>query len=381
MKRELEDHGAPPSSARQKVDTFEVVSEYLPMTEGNYDFRVCCAAPQGGKCMRSSRNMKESEDILVESPLVCWPLNCSADWASVRFCEHCLRVLPVEQNAEYYHWTPSSATDVEGEVATPLGSFCSQLCADTAVLGSSTSNVSDKSPNGWYSVIGGKVGLQRLRELDWREHPRGHSRVFRSSTPVPLEAVARVIASITSRFSVVAALFPQMAPEEVLHIAARPFERLVTPGAYTEEFNSVQAHEALSSLLFVPVSQSTGSAIATVLLSPDSLTQIWGQLVLNSQQVRVWGTDKRKELCVLEGAGVYTLQSCINHSCNPNCGVSCGNDATITVHTLRQILPDEELTIAYIPTTLDVTERRRLLAEGYLFWCECARCQLETCVF
>lgn len=49
-----------------------------------------------------------------------------------------------------------------------------------------------------------------------------------------------------------------------------------------------------------------------------------------------------------------------------------------TFFLFLQIATGEEITIPYIETDQPVENRRQLLAEGYLFWCQCRRCQDES---
>lgn len=45
------------------------------------------------------------------------------------------------------------------------------------------------------------------------------------------------------------------------------------------------------------------SRLVKILLQPDSIAQIFGQLVLNTQRLDIWGTDLFGTLCVLQGGG------------------------------------------------------------------------------
>ncbi|KAH8603988.1 SET domain [Trypanosoma vivax] len=82
------------------------------------------------------------------------------------------------------------------------------------------------------------------------------------------------------------------------------------------------------------------------------------------------------EVCDSTGLGIgqalhaSTITSYFNHSCAPNCAMD-GN----AIVTICEVLPGEELTIAYIPQLYWPVElRREELAGRYFFHCCCTRC-------
>eukprot|EP00033_Pygsuia_biforma_P002586 GCRY01002861.1.p1 GENE.GCRY01002861.1~~GCRY01002861.1.p1 ORF type:complete len:507 (-),score=108.17 GCRY01002861.1:13-1533(-) len=82
------------------------------------------------------------------------------------------------------------------------------------------------------------------------------------------------------------------------------------------------------------------------------------------------------ELNVL-GVGLFPLIAKINHSCAPNCAYIF-EGRLMHVRALRHIPSGEELTFSYIETAVPRARRRRELAEGYFFTCNCARCSDEA---
>ncbi|KPA83966.1 hypothetical protein ABB37_02113 [Leptomonas pyrrhocoris] len=125
-------------------------------------------------------------------------------------------------------------------------------------------------------------------------------------------------------------------------------------------------------------------ALVHVLLSADTLRTLVGQMVLNAHGVNdyvlpVSAAAPGKFEWVLKGAGLYTLLSSFNHSCEPNAAVSNVDDThEIALTTTRPVKTGEEITITYIPLTASATlaERRQLL-KSYLFTCRCSRCVRE----
>lgn len=80
-------------------------------------------------------------------------------------------------------------------------------------------------------------------------------------------------------------------------------------------------------------------------------------------------------------AGLFPLQSCLNHSCDGNVGVVAAqitpNKSGVEVRAGRTIRPGEELTHIYVPPSFPRKERRNRLFNAYHFMCECQRCQYE----
>ena len=66
------------------------------------------------------------------------------------------------------------------------------------------------------------------------------------------------------------------------------------------------------------------------------------------------------------GVGVYPPAATMNHSCAPNCAQSF-RGKTLTVRCLRDVLPEEELTIAYVELAVTRAERRAELMKQYAF--------------
>jgi hypothetical protein len=81
------------------------------------------------------------------------------------------------------------------------------------------------------------------------------------------------------------------------------------------------------------------------------------------------------------GAGLFPLQSVINHSCVPNVTFAYNQiDATVDVVALEPIAANLELFANYLSPLAqqcDTRTRRRILATQYLFKCECALCRLD----
>ena len=78
----------------------------------------------------------------------------------------------------------------------------------------------------------------------------------------------------------------------------------------------------------------------------------------------------------IEGIGLYHFGSKLNHSCVPNCThYTRGN--LLYVRTLRDIEPEEELTISYTELFASRATRHSKLYDKYAFSCGCRRCRDE----
>lgn len=79
-----------------------------------------------------------------------------------------------------------------------------------------------------------------------------------------------------------------------------------------------------------------------------------------------------------EGTGLYSLQSTINHSCDPNAVVELPySNSTLVVKATRDIQPEEEICIAYLDECLlerSRHSRQKVLSSLYLFICQCNKC-------
>ncbi|XP_053969518.1 histone-lysine N-trimethyltransferase SMYD5 [Anastrepha ludens] len=82
-----------------------------------------------------------------------------------------------------------------------------------------------------------------------------------------------------------------------------------------------------------------------------------------------------------EGAGLYILQSKINHSCVPNAQSTFpySNDIVV-LKALAPIEAGEEICISYLDEcqlTRSRHSRQKILKENYIFICQCPKCQLQ----
>ncbi|XP_076579113.1 histone-lysine N-methyltransferase SMYD3 [Chaetodon auriga] len=73
------------------------------------------------------------------------------------------------------------------------------------------------------------------------------------------------------------------------------------------------------------------------------------------------------------GVGLYPSLSLLNHDCRPNC-VMVFEGTKLQLRAVRDINPEEELSISYIETLSLTEDRQRQLEDQYHFTCRCQRC-------
>lgn len=83
----------------------------------------------------------------------------------------------------------------------------------------------------------------------------------------------------------------------------------------------------------------------------------------------------------VEGSGLYTMQSKINHSCNPSCEILFPqSNHVLQVTALRDIKQGEEVSISYLDECVLARSRhsrQKMLSENYMFICSCIKCIAE----
>ncbi|KAL8426912.1 hypothetical protein ACSSS7_007965 [Eimeria intestinalis] len=237
---------------------------------------------------------------------------------------------------------------------------------------------------GWQEFLSPE-GLHALRLLDKKEKNKETHRESNPGpagdacgSPIGLEALGRVVARIAATAATLHALH-QWTVDDAYAEACRPFLRLVA--AEQSEclmvFDVVDAAKQLQGVMGSGISAVLGTDVAAALLGFGALSFFFGTLMRNAQELFIWGATETGSLMVLRAAGVYVLQACCNHSCVPNCIVENGSDACINLKAERRIEEGEEITINYVPLSLNQQQRQKLLLDSYRFICDCMRCQQE----
>jgi len=93
----------------------------------------------------------------------------------------------------------------------------------------------------------------------------------------------------------------------------------------------------------------------------------------NSFRMSSQSSPKRAHL----GRMIFPQIAMFNHSCAPNCEARYRSPTHLSIVTVREVAPGEELTISYIDETMKLKQRSAALTESYCFRCECAVCRTE----
>ncbi|KAH8584706.1 SET domain containing with a cysteine cluster at the C-terminus [Cryptosporidium sp. chipmunk genotype I] len=331
-----------------------------------------------GKHIHSKKDIPNGTNFFQEVPYVSWPIKTSfGELESLIFCENCLKINCPENN----NYLSLSILGLEKRI-------CSKSCFKKI----SGVSFEDYDPNssslrsGWGYYINGIKGISTLRNYQRSVDKLGN-------IPITAEAVSRCIAQIAADIYFYWHELG-MKDENLYHafkLGTKSIENFVAPPAtlFPEiDFNSLI--NCIQSVLFDQIKDSfSDSFIIDSLLSKATIEQLVGQLTLNSQGLNVWGIyqfsgsfkngnlpDNEHSIGIIKGACVCIIQSCFNHSCDPNCHVYTIDDSTIYVNTNRDIMKGEELTISYIDNTLPLAERINLI-QNYHFTCACILCKKE----
>jgi hypothetical protein len=197
---------------------------------------------------------------------------------------------------------------------------------------------------------------------------------------------------------------PDATTQELFAAATQLLNRFIEPpvGSDFEDINLKEWNQFIRVTLtprLVEVLGTDRSDVVFGLTSDATLSTIIGQLTLNSQGLNLIlrkpeeGDEEAKEevsdevestgdqkLNISVGAGLFTLQSCFNHSCDPNAEVVFSDNSEIAVRLRRAVKVDEPITITYISPLYLVYEnfaQRRDRLSPYFFTCRCDRCTRE----
>jgi hypothetical protein len=119
----------------------------------------------------------------------------------------------------------------------------------------------------------------------------------------------------------------------------------------------------------------------------NALTPVWHLLpprtraLISRKQWRHWlgrWNLNNQSFGDYAGQGLFSLHSCLNHSCTPNVRVDLfdlSGPARLSLTALRPIKKGQQLTVTYVDPTLPRQARLHILRLGYFFACACERCR------
>jgi hypothetical protein len=308
-----------------------------------------------GKHLTATAAVVAGAVLFEEKPVVAWPFHASDGSIDARtFCAHCLR-----------------PTDAASAALVPCAA-----CGDAFYC---TADCAERSAGGPHGVMcGAEAGLRAFH----MQLPRDAG--DEALPPISVEALARCAATLAVRYRRVAAQNAGVPPAELFPHATRAFDRFVEPphGSF-DEIDAPAWCAVVRAALAAAVLAAVGAQeVADALLSDATLLTLLGQMTVNAQALNLAlpAAEGRPATTVSRGAGMFTLHSCFNHSCDPNVAVSFGVDSEIGVVALRDIAAGEELCITYIAQVylaLEPAAKRRERLRPYFFVCQCAKCAAE----
>ncbi|OII74658.1 SET domain-containing protein [Cryptosporidium ubiquitum] len=346
----------------------------LSSSEGYFD--IFCSESKG-KHIHSKKDIPNGTNFFQEVPYVSWPIKTSfGKLEDLIFCENCLKI--------------NHPDNKDGFLSLSILGLEQRICSKSCFKKISGVDFEDYDPNsssiksGWGYYMNGTKGISTLRKYQSSVDIMGN-------IPITAEAVSRCVAQMAADIYFYWCKLG-MKNENLYHafkLGTKPIENFVAPSAtlFPEiDFNSLI--NCIHSVLFDPMKDSfSDSFIIDSLLSKTTIEQLVGQLTLNSQGLNVWGIHSSSEkfdvlldckptIGIIKGGCICVIQSCFNHSCDPNCYVHTLDDSTIYVTANKDILKGEELTISYIDNTLPLVDRR-ILIKNYHFTCNCVLCKKE----
>ncbi|KAH7646959.1 SET domain containing with a cysteine cluster at the C-terminus [Cryptosporidium bovis] len=356
-------------------DYHELLEELNSRTSNKSYFDIHFSKVKG-KHVHSKLRISNDTNFFVEVPLISWPIKYfhkSSD--KMVFCENCLKI---RNSNNFDDFLTLNELGLNKRI-------CSTYCLKKALgKGLDSNNFSSSLNNGWAIYLQGKNGIEVLRRYQNSIDPE-------AKIPITAEAISRLIAQIAADIHF---FWMELGcSKENLHTAfklgCKSIENFISPPeTLFPEINIKSLTSCIKSVLFNPLKAAfLDEEIPNIFLSERTIKQLLGQLTLNSQGINVWdfcsnsfGNEDQpdkpdSESCTsfIRGACICTIQSCFNHSCDPNCCVYSMGDSTVYISTIRDIKEGEELTISYIDNTLPLTERKKLI-HNYHFECNCNIC-------
>ncbi|OII71133.1 hypothetical protein cand_025490 [Cryptosporidium andersoni] len=358
---------------------YDLLLEQMHLKIGNntFPFKIYNSSNKG-KHIHSTMILNENTEILQEVPFICWPIKSSfGSIKDISFCENCMKIRNSENSDTFL-----SYSDLNIEKG-----LCSSYCYNKCVGISRDDNNKPELFNGWGFYIQGKTGLNMLRDYQTRIDPN-------YNLPITIEAISRCIAQLAADIHFFWNKLGKIRDNinNAFNLGCKSVENLIAPPVtFFPEINLELVTEYINTVMFNRMKEVFPNEVIHALLGRSTVEQILGQLVLNSQGLNIWGRSLNiaiynsqisnniqcnDEIGIIKAACICTIQSCFNHSCEPNCYVHAIDDATVVVTTNKEILLGEELTISYIDNTLDYESRKSLL-KNYHFECTCNLCRRQ----
>ncbi|KAH8740449.1 SET domain containing protein with a cysteine cluster at the C-terminus [Cryptosporidium ryanae] len=353
----------------------QILGELSSKTGDECCFDVCFSNAKG-KHIHSKLNIPNNTNFFMEVPFISWPIKYSCDSLNeLIFCENCLKI------RNKYNFDSFLNLNEFGLNKRICSTYCLKKTLGRDI---NSDDASGSLNNGWAIYLQGLTGIEILRRYQHFVDPEGN-------IPITAEAISRLIAQIAAdiHFFWMELGYGKENLRTAFRLGCKTIDNFISPPeTLFPEINMKSLTECIKAVLLDPIKAAfMDSDIPNILLSERTIQQLLGQLTLNSQGIEVWDLcnnlfNNEKEygkpgsescILVIKGACICTIQSCFNHSCQPNCCVYSMGDSTVYISTIRDINEGEELTISYIDNTLSFPERKELI-NNYHFECSCSVC-------
>ncbi|XP_059173107.1 histone-lysine N-trimethyltransferase SMYD5-like [Physella acuta] len=362
--------------------------------------RVIHMSDSKGRGLVSCNSFQKGDTLFEEKPLVCAQFSWNELYKYLA-CEYCLRSLESAEDMVKRLTTNPSLTlphpeccqvDPSKYAACPQCKkmYCSVACRDQAasqyhqVL---CKGASEDDPN---------HPLNRLVE-DWRSfhYPPETTSIMLIVKMIAMVKQAQDKGKVISLFS----NFVNTTSNEQEHIAHKLLgEKFqVQREVLRQQLAEIMFDDSIAEWF---TSEGFNSLLALIGTNGQGIgSSSFSHWVKNTENLSLAEEDKKSldefiekvyeqldevsgEFLDCEGSGLYHLQSSCNHSCVPNAEITFPNgDHTLVMVALRDIAPEEEITISYLgccDLERSRHSRQKVLKENYLFKCACEKCQLQA---
>jgi hypothetical protein len=346
-----------------------------------------------GKHVRANKSIAAGEALLEENPLVSWRF-AQRDPSLAFRCDRCMATVSCSPGSTPEHYCEGCDVVVycSSDCKERAASFHQFLCGSDDVLFQFTQKLESEGGADSSRFLFSPIAIARtIANIAQR-----YRRVLEQSRGLALDLAVQQAVSNMNNFSGA----PSITESDIdLSQWFTMVRDVLTPNV-NRYFSGLFDAESESG-------KKKLTKIANQLLSDELQGTLLGQLLFNAMSINLAYTQKTGgpsaaavagevpkggdgsikagkkgkglPVCTV-GAGIYLIQSCFNHSCDPNATVEfLEGNSTLTLRTLRDVATDEEVTISYLDEEslkLPVGERREKLAL-YLFVCECPRCTAE----
>uniref|UniRef100_A0A7S1QP08 SET domain-containing protein n=1 Tax=Neobodo designis TaxID=312471 RepID=A0A7S1QP08_NEODS len=311
---------------------------------------VACAVvetKEQGKHVKALADFAEGAELFEEAPIVAWPIHASDGSLDPKtFCDGCMRAVASGSSVACDGCRDAVYCTVECQArAGPAHSF---LCKKLAAL------------RGFHAAEAASTS---------------------GAAPISAESVARCVATIAVRYLRLKAQNPDASPAELFVYAAHAFNRLLEPpvSATFEDADPAKWAGIVRRVMEPTLAANLPPSAVEGLLSDETIRTLLGELTINAQGLFVKPAEDSAAAPV-HAAGVFTIQSCFNHSCCPNARVRCGTNSDITLEMIKPVKAGEEITISYLPPLvleLEPVAKRNERLKPYFFTCRCPKCTSE----